>query len=155
MGRLKTIVFACFWAAVGAALQTSAQNVSLPVESSVLLSIQSCLGWPYAQIVSMSCRSRGCGESFTPYLHTPRGGLRWILEDLNIDSRHSWWHSCARVITGIGTGQLNALVPVWTSELSHHSGRGAALGFECQSSLTWICVFLLNFSLETLFTSYV
>ncbi|KNZ55567.1 hypothetical protein VP01_264g9 [Puccinia sorghi] len=37
---------------------------------------------------------------------------------------------CARVITGIGTGQLNALVPVWTSELSHHSGRGAAMGFE-------------------------
>ncbi|KAI7959794.1 hypothetical protein MJO29_004862 [Puccinia striiformis f. sp. tritici] len=38
--------------------------------------------------------------------------------------------SCARVITGIGTGQLNALVPVWTSELSHHSGRGAAMGLE-------------------------
>ncbi|KAA1123332.1 hypothetical protein PGTUg99_008442 [Puccinia graminis f. sp. tritici] len=68
IGRLKTIVFACFWAIIGAALQASAQNIT--------------------------------------------------------------WMCCARVITGIGTGQLNALVPVWTSELSHHSGRGAAMGFE-------------------------
>ncbi|KNF00534.1 hypothetical protein PSTG_06226 [Puccinia striiformis f. sp. tritici PST-78] len=68
IGRLKAIVFACFWAIIGAALQASAQNVQL------------------------TC--------------------------------------CARVITGIGTGQLNALVPVWTSELSHHSGRGAAMGLE-------------------------
>ncbi|PLW11006.1 hypothetical protein PCANC_19476, partial [Puccinia coronata f. sp. avenae] len=62
------IVFACFWAVIGASLQASAQNIT--------------------------------------------------------------WMCCARVITGIGTGQLNALVPVWTSELSHHSGRGAAMGFE-------------------------
>ncbi|KAH9468458.1 hypothetical protein Pst134EA_009002 [Puccinia striiformis f. sp. tritici] len=68
IGRLKTIVFACFWAIIGASLQASAQNIT--------------------------------------------------------------WMCCARVITGIGTGQLNALVPVWTSELSHHSGRGAAMGFE-------------------------
>lgn len=68
IGRLKTIVFACFWAIIGASLQASAQNIT--------------------------------------------------------------WMCLARVITGVGTGQLNALVPVWTSELSHHSGRGAAMGFE-------------------------
>jgi hypothetical protein len=50
-------------------------------------------------------------------------------------SRTEFVCSCARVITGIGTGQLNALVPVWTSELSHHSGRGAAMGFECEHNL--------------------
>ncbi|KAG0151084.1 hypothetical protein CROQUDRAFT_37230 [Cronartium quercuum f. sp. fusiforme G11] len=68
IGRIKTIFFACVWAAFGAALQTSTQNIT--------------------------------------------------------------WMCLARVITGIGTGQLNALVPVWTSELSHHSARGAAMGFE-------------------------
>lgn len=40
------------------------------------------------------------------------------------------WISLARVITGVGTGQLNAVVPVWTSEVSSHDARGAALGFE-------------------------
>ncbi|KAI8452709.1 general substrate transporter [Phakopsora pachyrhizi] len=68
IGRLRTILFGCFFATIGAALQTSAQN----------------FGW-----------------------------MCW-----------------ARVITGIGTGHLNAIVPVWVSEISHHNARGAALGFE-------------------------
>ncbi|KAI9627330.1 hypothetical protein H4Q26_017428 [Puccinia striiformis f. sp. tritici PST-130] len=82
IGRLKAIVFACFWAIIGAALQASAQNVQL------------------------TC--------------------------------------CARVITGIGTGQLNALVPVWTSELSHHSGRGAAMGLESNLGSYLYLIVMLN-----------
>lgn len=49
---------------------------------------------------------------------------------LQASARNITWMCLSRVLTGIGTGQLNALVPVWTSELSHHEGRGAAMGFE-------------------------
>lgn len=40
------------------------------------------------------------------------------------------WMCFGRVITGMGTGGLNSIVPVWTAELSAAEGRGAALGFE-------------------------
>ncbi|EGG10976.1 uncharacterized protein MELLADRAFT_92386 [Melampsora larici-populina 98AG31] len=68
IGRLRTIVFGCLFAAVGASLQASSQSIV--------------------------------------------------------------WMCLARVITGFGTGNLNAIVPVWTSEICHHTNRGAALGFE-------------------------
>ncbi|KAG0151094.1 hypothetical protein CROQUDRAFT_37395 [Cronartium quercuum f. sp. fusiforme G11] len=68
IGRLRTIVFGCIFAAIGAALQASSQSIT--------------------------------------------------------------WMCLARVLTGFGTGNLNAIVPVWTSEICHHSNRGAALGFE-------------------------
>ncbi|KAH9810557.1 hypothetical protein DFH28DRAFT_1131953 [Melampsora americana] len=68
IGRLRTIVFGCIFAVVGASLQASSQSLL--------------------------------------------------------------WMCLARVITGFGTGNLNAIVPVWTSEISHHTNRGAALGFE-------------------------
>ncbi len=31
---------------------------------------------------------------------------------------------CARVINGIGTGYLNAIVPVWSAEVATHTSRG-------------------------------
>ncbi|KAI8445002.1 general substrate transporter [Phakopsora pachyrhizi] len=68
IGRLRTTLFGCMFALIGASLQTSAQSVS----------------------------------RFT----------------------------FARAITGVGTGHLNSAVPVWVSEISHHSARGGALGFE-------------------------
>lgn len=68
IGRIKTIIFACVWATFGAALQSSAQNIT--------------------------------------------------------------WMMFARLITGVGTGQLNAIVPVWSAEVSAHDARGSALGFE-------------------------
>jgi hypothetical protein len=40
------------------------------------------------------------------------------------------WMCCARVISGFGTGHLNAIIPVWSSELAEHDGRGAILAFE-------------------------
>ncbi|MBW0523444.1 hypothetical protein O181_063159 [Austropuccinia psidii MF-1] len=88
IGRVKTIVFACLWATIGAALQTSAQNIT--------------------------------------------------------------WMCCARVITGIGTGQLNALVPIWTSELSHHSARGAAMGFEFMLNIAGLALaYWIEFALRS------
>lgn len=67
-GRLKAIVFACFWSILGAALQTSAQNIT--------------------------------------------------------------WMCCARVITGVGVGTMDAVIPVWSSEVSSHGARGAFLAME-------------------------
>ncbi|KAF7732008.1 hypothetical protein EC973_007113 [Apophysomyces ossiformis] len=40
------------------------------------------------------------------------------------------WMICARIITGIGTGHLNAIVPVWSAETSHHTSRGMFIAAE-------------------------
>ncbi|WVQ94445.1 hypothetical protein IAU59_001524 [Kwoniella sp. CBS 9459] len=40
------------------------------------------------------------------------------------------WMCAARVISGFGTGHLNAIIPVWSSEMASHDGRGAILAFE-------------------------
>ena len=37
---------------------------------------------------------------------------------------------CARVINGIGTGCLNAIVPVWSAEVATHTSRGAFIASE-------------------------
>ena len=37
---------------------------------------------------------------------------------------------CARVINGIGTGILNAIVPVWSAEVATHTSRGAFIASE-------------------------
>lgn len=49
---------------------------------------------------------------------------------LQCSAQNITWMMLARVITGCGTGILNATVPVWVSELSKHNKRGQALGFE-------------------------
>ncbi|KAI9890474.1 MAG: hypothetical protein M1814_003958 [Vezdaea aestivalis] len=68
VGRIKTIALGAGWAVVGAALQTSAQNVD--------------------------------------------------------------WMICARLINGIGTGILNAIVPVWATETAEHTSRGQFIAIE-------------------------
>ncbi|KAI9015651.1 general substrate transporter [Phycomyces nitens] len=45
-------------------------------------------------------------------------------------SQNIAWMICARIITGIGTGHLNAIVPVWSAETSHHTSRGMFLAME-------------------------
>ncbi|CAE6478534.1 unnamed protein product [Rhizoctonia solani] len=40
------------------------------------------------------------------------------------------WMVCARLINGIGTGHLNAIVPVWAAEISDFSSRGAFIAQE-------------------------
>lgn len=37
---------------------------------------------------------------------------------------------CARIIAGVGTGIISAVVPVWSSELVSHDMRGAVMAFE-------------------------
>ncbi|KAI7879254.1 general substrate transporter [Lichtheimia hyalospora FSU 10163] len=40
------------------------------------------------------------------------------------------WMMASRIITGIGTGHLNAIVPVWSAETSHHTSRGMFIAME-------------------------
>ncbi|RAO72424.1 uncharacterized protein BHQ10_008436 [Talaromyces amestolkiae] len=46
------------------------------------------------------------------------------------------WMAFARIISGIGCGHLNTIVPIWTSELADHSARGAFVAVEFTLALT-------------------
>ncbi|EIW82622.1 hypothetical protein CONPUDRAFT_135963 [Coniophora puteana RWD-64-598 SS2] len=40
------------------------------------------------------------------------------------------WMCCARVVTGLGVGCIDAVIPVWSSEVSEHQARGSFLAIE-------------------------
>ncbi|KAG2358946.1 general substrate transporter [Suillus spraguei] len=40
------------------------------------------------------------------------------------------WMCCARVVTGLGVGAIDAVIPVWSSEVSPHQARGSFLAIE-------------------------
>ena len=40
------------------------------------------------------------------------------------------WQDAARVFTGLGTGMLNAVTPVWATETASHTSRGAFVSLE-------------------------
>ncbi|KAG1761441.1 general substrate transporter [Suillus occidentalis] len=40
------------------------------------------------------------------------------------------WMCCARVVTGLGVGAIDAVIPVWSSEVSSHQARGSFLAIE-------------------------
>ncbi|KAG1799908.1 uncharacterized protein HD556DRAFT_1230903 [Suillus plorans] len=40
------------------------------------------------------------------------------------------WMCCARVVTGLGVGAIDAVIPVWSSEVSSHTARGSFLAIE-------------------------
>ncbi|CAG7956739.1 unnamed protein product [Penicillium salamii] len=40
------------------------------------------------------------------------------------------WMICARMVNGIGTGILNAIVPVWATETAEHTSRGQFIAIE-------------------------
>ncbi|KAK2004522.1 general substrate transporter [Colletotrichum falcatum] len=40
------------------------------------------------------------------------------------------WMFCARVLNGIGTGMLNAITPVWSTEIASHTSRGKFVAME-------------------------
>lgn len=42
---------------------------------------------------------------------------------------HSWM-ICARIINGVGTGILNAIVPAWAGEIAEYSSRGQFIAIE-------------------------
>ncbi|KZT00626.1 general substrate transporter [Laetiporus sulphureus 93-53] len=59
-------------------------------------------------------------------------GSIWVLvgASLQCSAQNIAWMLCARVINGIGTGFLNAIVPVWSAEVASHTSRGAFIASE-------------------------
>lgn len=55
---------------------------------------------------------------------------------------------CARIINGIGTGHLNAIVPVWSAEVASHTSRGAFIASEFTLNIFGVVVaYWLEFGL--------
>jgi len=59
-------------------------------------------------------------------------GCAWIFlgAPLQASAQNVAWMLCARLINGIGTGHLNAIVPVWSAETSGHLSRGYFIALE-------------------------
>lgn len=49
---------------------------------------------------------------------------------LQVAAQNAPWMLCARVIAGVGTGIISAVIPVWSSELVAHDARGMVIAFE-------------------------
>ncbi|KAF7585600.1 hypothetical protein BBP40_010493 [Aspergillus hancockii] len=49
---------------------------------------------------------------------------------LQCSAQNHNWMICSRLINGIGTGILNAIVPVWATETAEHTSRGQFIAIE-------------------------
>ncbi|KAJ3939223.1 uncharacterized protein N0V96_010669 [Colletotrichum fioriniae] len=49
---------------------------------------------------------------------------------LQTAAQNADWMFCARVLNGIGTGMLNAITPVWATEVASHTSRGKFVAIE-------------------------
>ncbi|KDQ56003.1 hypothetical protein JAAARDRAFT_133067 [Jaapia argillacea MUCL 33604] len=77
-------------------------------------------------------------------------GSLWVLfgAALQCSAQNIAWMLCARVINGIGTGHLNAVVPVWSAEVSTHTSRGAFIAMEFTLNIFGVVVaYWLEFGL--------
>ncbi|KAL5520337.1 hypothetical protein ACEPAG_9551 [Sanghuangporus baumii] len=78
-------------------------------------------------------------------------GTLWVLlgAALQTASQNTAWMCCARVINGIGTGYLNAIVPVWSAEVASHTSRGAFIAYEFTLNIFGVVVaYWLEFGLS-------
>ncbi|POY72735.1 hypothetical protein BMF94_4142 [Rhodotorula taiwanensis] len=59
-------------------------------------------------------------------------GCLWIFigAPLQASAQNAVWMIMARIINGVGTGHLNAIVPVWSAETSGHMSRGFFIALE-------------------------
>ncbi len=59
-------------------------------------------------------------------------GCFWVFlgASLMASAMNVTWMLLARVLAGIGTGQLTSVVPIWSAETSGHLGRGAYISYE-------------------------
>lgn len=58
---------------------------------------------------------------------------------LQASAKDFTWMAFARIIGGVGCGHLNAVVPIWTSELADHRLRGAFVAVEFTLAVGGIC----------------
>ncbi|KAL1673849.1 general substrate transporter [Schizophyllum commune] len=77
-------------------------------------------------------------------------GCAWVVlgAALQCSAQNLAWMLCARVINGIGTGYLNAIVPVWSAEVANHKSRGAFIAMEFTLNIFGVVVaYWLEFAL--------
>ncbi|KAL4951434.1 general substrate transporter [Aspergillus filifer] len=65
-------------------------------------------------------------------IKTIASGAAWAMfgAALQCSAQNHNWMICARFINGIGTGILNAIVPVWATETAEHTSRGQFIAIE-------------------------
>lgn len=68
----------------------------------------------------------------TGRIKTIAAGALWAIlgAALQCSAQNHNWMICARAINGIGTGILNAIVPVWATETAEHTSRGSFIAQE-------------------------
>ncbi|KAH0580064.1 hypothetical protein H2248_002878 [Termitomyces sp. 'cryptogamus'] len=75
-------------------------------------------------------------------LKTMAIGGSWVVlgATLQCSAQNLTWMLCARFINGVGTGHLNAIVPVWSAEVATHTTRGAFIAFEFTTNIFGVVV---------------
>jgi len=68
---------------------------------------------------------------------------------LQCSAQNHVWMICARAVNGIGTGVLNAIVPVWATETAEHTSRGQFIAIEFTLNIFGVAVaYWLEFGLS-------
>ncbi|KAF7193258.1 Sugar transporter STL1 [Pseudocercospora fuligena] len=78
-------------------------------------------------------------------------GSIWAIlgASLQCSAQNSDWMICARFVNGIGTGILNAIVPVWATETAEHTSRGQFIAIEFTLNIFGVVVaYWLEFGLS-------
>lgn len=78
-------------------------------------------------------------------------GAIWAIlgASLQCSAQNHNWMICARAVNGIGTGILNAIVPVWSTETAEHTSRGQFIAIEFTLNIFGVVVaYWLEFGLS-------
>ncbi|KAL2223235.1 putative MFS monosaccharide transporter [Thermoascus aurantiacus ATCC 26904] len=78
-------------------------------------------------------------------------GAAWAIfgASLQCSAQNHNWMICSRFINGIGTGILNAIVPVWATETAEHTSRGQFIAIEFTLNIFGVVVaYWLEFGLS-------
>ena len=68
---------------------------------------------------------------------------------LQCSAQNHDWMICSRAVNGIGTGILNAIVPVWATETAEHTSRGQFIAIEFTLNIFGVVVaYWLEFGLS-------
>ena len=69
-------------------------------------------------------------------------GAGWAIigASLQTSAQNKNWMICARAVNGIGTGILNAIVPVWATETAEHTSRGQFIAIEFTLNIFGVAV---------------
>ncbi|KAM0425850.1 hypothetical protein ACHAPT_008788 [Fusarium lateritium] len=78
-------------------------------------------------------------------------GSVWAIlgASLQCSAQNANWMICSRAVNGIGTGILNAIVPVWATETAEHTSRGQFIAIEFTLNIFGVVVaYWLEFGLS-------